>query len=70
MKKILFPFVIENNNKAAFIYAAKIARRLKAELILFNTYKIPNKRELTKSDYKNTIRDNWQNVIDEVNVNV
>lgn len=57
MKKILFPFETgSSNNKEAFVYAAKFARNLNAELILLNTFQIRNKQDISKEEYNRLIK--------------
>ena len=41
MKKILFPFEIDNlNYKEAYVYAVKLARNLNAQVILLSAFLI------------------------------
>ena len=57
MKKILFPFETgSTTNKEAFVYAAKLARNLKAELILLNTFNIRSKYDISRDEYKRLVR--------------
>ena len=52
MKKILFPFEVDNPiYKEAYIYAIKFARRLYTEVILLNAFSIEADNDITRETY-------------------
>lgn len=59
MKKILFPFVLGQENKDAFVYAVKIARNMGAELIMLNTFLFEVDSSITKEKYKTLTKERW-----------
>lgn len=67
MKKILFPFEInENIYKEAYVYAVKFARNLGAELIMLNVFEIDDEDFPTPKEYKKNVRDNWLKAYQEI----
>lgn len=67
MKKILFPFEIDNPiYKDAYIYAVKFARNLNSEVILLNTFGIEAGDDITKEKYARLIKDNWLIAYNEI----
>jgi len=60
MKKILFPFEIDNPvYQEAYIYAVKFARNLNTEVILLNAFSIEADNFITKEKYARLIKDKW-----------
>ena len=67
MKKILFPFEINQNiYKEAYVYAVKFARNLGAELIMLNVFEIDDEVFPTPKEYKEIVRDNWLKAYQEI----
>lgn len=67
MKKILFPFEINQNiYKEAYVYAVKFARNLGAELIMLNVFEIDDEYSHTSKEYKKIVRDNWLKAYQEI----
>ncbi len=66
MKKILFPFTVNHKNQEAFIYAAKLARRTGAELIMLNVYQLEVNKISTKEAYNILVRKNWLHAYKEI----
>ncbi len=66
MKKILFPFRIEDDNGPAFCYAAALARRQDAQLVLMNVFSLELKQELSPHKYGKAVRKKWQEALDEI----
>ena len=57
MKKILFPFEIDNPvYQEAYIYAVKFARNLNTEVILLNAFSIEADNFITKEKYAMLIK--------------
>jgi hypothetical protein len=62
MKKILFPFDLNVRFYTnAFIYAVKLARNFRAELIMLNVYNLKVTDSITRAELDNLIRENWYN---------
>ncbi len=67
MKKILFPFEIENPiYKEAYVYAIKLARNLHTEVVLLNAFLIEVDNSITQEKYGKIIRDNWFRAYNEI----
>ncbi len=67
MKKILFPFQLEEDiYKEAFVSAVKFARNMNAELILLNTFEINVDNNITADKYNKLIREKWILAYNEV----
>ena len=67
MKKILFPFELDNPlYKEAYIHAIKFARRINAELIILNTFKVEVGDDITRPQYENLKKENWFKAYNEV----
>lgn len=60
MKKILFPFELNNPiYKEAYIYAVKFARKNHAELIMLNVFNFEIDNRITKESYNQKVKANW-----------
>ena len=67
MKKILFPFEIDNlNYKEAYVYAVKLARNLNTQVILLNAFLIDAGNDITREKYGKLIRDHWYKAYNEI----
>ncbi len=67
MKKILFPFEIDNPlYKEAYIYAVKFARNMNAELIMLNVFSIEVSDDITQESYNKLIKNSWFKAYNEV----
>lgn len=67
MKKILFPFELDNPiYKEAYIYAVRFARNLNTEVILLNTFSIEADDDITQEKYAKQIKDNWIRAYNEI----
>lgn len=60
MRKILFPFELENPVfREGYIYGIKFARIINAELIILNAFKVEVGNDITQEKYSNLIKKNW-----------
>ena len=60
MRKILFPFELENPVFIeGYIYGIKFARIINAELIILNAFKVEVGNDITQEKYSNLIKKNW-----------
>ena len=67
MRKILFPFELENPvYKEAYFYALKLARQIYAELIVLNVYQVEVGNDITEEKYGRLQRDNWFRAYNEI----
>jgi nucleotide-binding universal stress UspA family protein len=67
MKKILFPFEIDNPvYQEAYIYAVKFARNLNTEVILLNAFSIEADNFITKEKYAMLIKERWFQAYNEI----
>jgi len=67
MKKILFPFEIDNPvYQEAYIYAVKFARNLNTEVILLNAFSIEADNFITKEKYARLIKERWFQAYNEI----
>lgn len=67
MKKILFPFQIDNDiYLEAFIIARKFARQLDLKLILLNVFDVELDDNITPQIYNKKVKDKWDLAFDEV----
>lgn len=67
MKKILFPFELDNPlYNEAYVYAVKFARNMNAELIMLNTFKFEVDDNITEETYNLRIKKNWLRAFNEV----
>ena len=67
MRKILFPFELENPvYREAYIYGIKFARKINAELILLNVFQVEVGNDITEEKYGKLKRDNWFKAYNEI----
>ena len=67
MKKILFPFELNNPiYREAYVYAVKFARNLGAELIMLNVFDFELDDSITKVKYDQQVRKNWLHAYEEI----
>lgn len=67
MNKVLFPFETDREAfKEAYIYAATLARDLRAELILLNAFYIEADNTITRRRYTQLLRNNWFKAYKEI----
>lgn len=67
MKKILFPFELDNPlYKEAYIHGIKLARKMNAELIIFNAFKVEVGDDITRAKYENLKKENWFKAYNEI----
>jgi len=67
MRKILFPFELNNPNyRDAYIYGIKYARKINAELIMLNVFKVEVGDDITEEKYSRLKRDNWFKAYNEI----
>ncbi|MRT93924.1 hypothetical protein [Ancylomarina sp. 16SWW S1-10-2] len=67
MKKILFPFQLNNEiYLEAFIIAAEFARKLNVELILLNVFSLDVDNNITQDIYNKMIKNKWIMAYNEV----
>ncbi len=69
MKKILFPFEIDNPiYREAYVFAVKFARNLNTEVILLNSFTVEVDNAITKDKYTRLIRDKWLKAYNEISM--
>ena len=67
MKKILFPFELNNPiYKEAFVYAVKLARNMSAKLIMLHVFDVDVETGTTREKYNALIKDKWYKAYSEV----
>lgn len=67
MKKILFPFELDNPvYREAYIFGIKFARNVHAELIILNVFKVEVDDRITKHEYENLKKHNWFKAYNEI----
>ena len=60
MRKILFPFELENPvYREGYIFGIKFARIINAELIILNAFKVEVGNDITQEKYENLKKINW-----------
>lgn len=68
MRKILFPFELNNPiYREAYIYGIKFARKINAELIVLNVFKVEVGNDITEEKYSKLKKDNWFKAYNEIN---
>jgi nucleotide-binding universal stress UspA family protein len=66
MKNILFPYELDQDNRNAFMHAAKIASLTQAKLIVLNASNFEVGYEITAADYKKKLQKRLVEVADEI----
>jgi len=67
MKKILFPFELDNPlYKDAYIFGVKFARNINAELIVLNVFKVEVGDDITTDEYDYLKKQNWFKAYNEI----
>ena len=67
MRKILFPFELDNPvYREAYIHGIKFARKINAELILLNVFRVEVGNDITEEKYGRLKRDNWFKAYNEI----
>jgi nucleotide-binding universal stress UspA family protein len=67
MRKILFPFELDHPiYKEAYIYGIKFARKISAELIVLNVFKVEVGNDITEEKYGALKKDNWFKAYNEI----
>ena len=67
MRKILFPFELDNPlYREAYIYGIKFARKISAELIVLNVFKVEVGNDITEEIYGKLKKDNWFKAYNEI----
>lgn len=67
MRKILFPFELDNPiYREAYIYGIKFARRINAELIVLNVFKVEVDNDITEEKYSRLKKQNWFKAYNEI----
>jgi nucleotide-binding universal stress UspA family protein len=66
MRKIVLPYELGIDNKNAFIHAAKIARKTRAELIILHAFTFDLDEDFTKVVYERKLRKRWAEIVDEI----
>lgn len=67
MRKILFPFELDNPiYREAYIYGIKFARKINAELIVLNVFKVEVGNDITEAKYGKLKKDNWFKAYNEI----
>lgn len=67
MRKILFPLELGNPvYREAYIYGTKFARKINAELIILNTFKVEVGNDITEEKYAVLTRNNWFKAYNEI----
>ena len=68
MKKILFPFELDNPAyRDAYVFAVKFARNITADLILLHVFDIDMNNTTTREEYNKMVRNKWYKAYLETN---
>lgn len=66
IKSILFPFESHRDNRNAFVYAAKLARKWNTEIIMLASCSTPSKDSSNPGQHEQSVRSAWAEVNDEI----